>query len=46
MEVFHYLFLGFSEILRVEPLFYCFVGVFIGTLIGVLPGIGLSLIMK
>jgi putative tricarboxylic transport membrane protein len=40
MEVLHALFLGFQEILRIEPLFYCFVGVFIGTLIGVLPGIG------
>jgi putative tricarboxylic transport membrane protein len=40
MEAFHGLFYGFSEIFKIEPLFYCFVGVLIGTLIGVLPGIG------
>ena len=40
MEIFHGLFAGFSEVLRLEPLFYCFMGVLIGTLIGVLPGIG------
>jgi putative tricarboxylic transport membrane protein len=40
VEVVHNLFFGFSEVLRLEPLFYCFVGVLIGTLIGVLPGIG------
>ena len=40
METLHYIFLGFSEIFRVEPLIYCLAGVFIGTLIGVLPGIG------
>jgi len=34
--------LGFSIILTPENLFYCFVGVFLGTLIGVLPGIGTS----
>jgi putative tricarboxylic transport membrane protein len=32
--------LGFSVILTPINLFYCFVGVFLGTLIGVLPGIG------
>jgi putative tricarboxylic transport membrane protein len=40
MESFHHLLYGFVEILRLEPLLYCFAGVFIGTLIGVLPGIG------
>jgi len=40
MEILHYLFLGFSEIFRIDALMYCFAGVFIGTLIGVLPGIG------
>jgi putative tricarboxylic transport membrane protein len=40
MEIFHNLFFGFSEIFNLEPIIYCFVGVFIGTLIGVLPGIG------
>jgi putative tricarboxylic transport membrane protein len=40
MEVLHNCFVGFTLILRPEPLLYCFVGVLIGTLIGVLPGIG------
>jgi putative tricarboxylic transport membrane protein len=40
MESFHHLLSGFVEILRLEPLLYCFAGVLIGTLIGVLPGIG------
>src|SRR4030043_1189411 len=40
METFHFLFLGFSEILKIEVLLFCFLGVFMGTLIGVLPGIG------
>jgi len=34
------LLLGFSVALTLENLFYCFAGVFLGTLIGVLPGIG------
>jgi putative tricarboxylic transport membrane protein len=40
VEILQSLYLGFSEILRIENLLFCFVGVFIGTLIGVLPGIG------
>lgn len=40
MESFSNLWIGFTHILHWEPLFYCFVGVFLGTLIGVLPGIG------
>ena len=32
--------LGFSVALTPQNLMYCFVGVFLGTLIGVLPGIG------
>lgn len=32
--------LGFSSALSAQNLFYCFVGVFLGTVIGVLPGIG------
>jgi putative tricarboxylic transport membrane protein len=40
MEVFNSIFFGFSQILNMTSLFYCLVGVFIGTLIGVLPGIG------
>jgi len=31
---------GFSVALTLQNLFYCFVGVLLGTLIGVLPGIG------
>jgi putative tricarboxylic transport membrane protein len=32
--------LGFSVALTWQNMFYCFLGVFVGTLIGVLPGIG------
>ena len=32
--------LGFSTALSVENLFWCFIGVFVGTVIGVLPGLG------
>ncbi len=32
--------LGFSVAISVENLFFCFVGVFTGTLIGVIPGVG------
>ena len=32
--------LGFSVALSLENLAYCFIGVFVGTMIGVLPGIG------
>lgn len=42
MDVFHNIFLGFSVIFEPNNLLLCFVGVFIGTLIGVLPGIGSS----
>ena len=31
---------GFSQALTIENLFYCFTGVFVGTFIGVLPGVG------
>src|SRR5688572_31067352 len=34
------LILGFQVALTVQNLMYCFAGVFLGTLIGVLPGIG------
>lgn len=41
--------LGFSVAFSLKSLFYCFLGVFLGTLVGVLPGIGilatLSLLM-
>jgi putative tricarboxylic transport membrane protein len=40
MELFANLSLGFATALTLTNVFYCFVGVFLGTLIGVLPGIG------
>ncbi len=40
MEVLSHLALGFDTALSLTNLFYCFVGVLFGTLIGVLPGIG------
>src|SRR5919112_177155 len=40
MELFDNLVLGFGVALSLENLFYCAVGVSVGTLIGVLPGIG------
>jgi putative tricarboxylic transport membrane protein len=39
-QLFPNLYLGFSVALSVENLTYCFIGVFVGTVIGVLPGIG------
>ena len=40
MDLFNNLILGFSVALTLQNLAYCFVGVLLGTLIGVLPGIG------
>jgi TctA family transporter len=40
MEVFGMLGMGFATAFSPENLFYCFLGVFLGTFIGVLPGIG------
>ena len=40
MEIFHNLVYGFSVALSFHNLLYCFIGVSLGTLIGVLPGIG------
>jgi putative tricarboxylic transport membrane protein len=40
MDFLHYTILGFSVALQPVNLWYCFVGVLIGTLVGVLPGIG------
>jgi putative tricarboxylic transport membrane protein len=40
MELFHNLIFGFSVALSLQNLLYCFIGVMVGTLIGVLPGIG------
>src|SRR5687768_16401498 len=40
MDLFDSLALGFATALTPENLLYCFVGVLLGTLVGVLPGIG------
>jgi len=40
MEIFSNLIFGFSVALSLQNLLYCFIGVFVGTAIGVLPGIG------
>jgi len=40
LDLFNHLMLGFSVALQPIHLFYCFVGVVIGTLVGVLPGMG------
>ena len=40
MDILHNLTLGFSVALSAENLLYCLLGVFIATLIGVLPGLG------
>jgi TctA family transporter len=40
MELFHDLIFGFGVALSAQNLVYCFTGVLVGTLIGVLPGIG------
>lgn len=40
MDILSNLALGFGVVLSLETLFYCFVGVSVGMLIGVLPGIG------
>ncbi|MDH2329180.1 tripartite tricarboxylate transporter permease [Cereibacter sp. SYSU M97828] len=40
MELLNHLQLGFETALTLQNLLYCFVGVFFGTLIGVLPGLG------
>ena len=39
-DIFNNMVLGFSAILSPENLFFCFLGVLSGTLVGVLPGIG------
>src|SRR3970040_476917 len=39
-QLFANLALGFGVALSIQNLFYCFAGVLLGTLIGVLPGIG------
>ena len=40
MELFSNLALGFATASSIENLFFCLIGVLLGTLIGVLPGIG------
>ena len=40
MELFNNLIFGFGVALSLQNLLYCFIGVVVGTLIGVLPGIG------
>lgn len=40
MDLLGNLYLGFSVALAPVNLFFCFVGVFLGTLVGVLPGLG------
>ncbi|HEY9396990.1 MAG TPA: tripartite tricarboxylate transporter permease [Burkholderiales bacterium] len=40
MELFNNLALGFDVALSFQNLLYCFIGVLLGTLIGVLPGLG------
>ena len=40
MELIEHLALGFSVALTFENIFYCFIGVLFGTLVGVLPGLG------
>ena len=40
MELFNNLILGFTVALTLQNLIYCFIGVMLGTLVGVLPGIG------
>jgi len=40
MSYFDSILLGFKISLQIENVFFCFVGVFLGNLVGVLPGIG------
>jgi TctA family transporter len=40
MDLLHSIALGFATALTWQNLLYCFVGVFVGTVIGVLPGLG------
>src|ERR671915_91696 len=40
MDLFNNLIFGFGVALSLQNLAYCFIGVLVGTLIGVLPGIG------
>ena len=40
LETWNNLLGGFATTLTPDNLFYCFVGVFLGTVVGILPGLG------
>ncbi|MGZ3591176.1 MAG: tripartite tricarboxylate transporter permease, partial [Thermodesulfobacteriota bacterium] len=40
MDIFAHAMMGFQVALQPANLFFCFMGVLIGTLVGVLPGLG------
>src|SRR3954452_23739527 len=40
MDILHNLSIGFGVAFSVQNLMYCFIGVLLGTVVGVLPGIG------
>jgi putative tricarboxylic transport membrane protein len=40
MDILHHIFFGFGVALQTDNLLFCFTGVLIGTLVGVLPGLG------
>ncbi len=42
MDIINHLALGFSVALTPENFMYCLIGAFVGTLVGVLPGVGRS----
>jgi putative tricarboxylic transport membrane protein len=42
VESFSNLLMGFSEILEVQALLFCFIGVLMGAFVGALPGLGCS----
>ena len=46
MDLINNLLVGFEAALSLQNILYCFFGVTIGTLIGVLPGMGPSLIQR
>ena len=40
MDLLHNIAIGFSSVLTPENLMYSFIGVFLGNVVGVLPGVG------
>src|SRR5512135_1239152 len=40
MDFFHYILIGFQVVIQPANLLFCFLGVLMGTLVGVLPGLG------